>query len=206
MAYETTASPGMIYVFTGEGKGKTSAALGTLVRALSNGWTVGWVSWYKEASWGISEHSLETLLLPEVRNRLKFFSLGKGFYIPGKGDTALSEKTGKKAVRANAAVILDDDTEHEHRLAAKTALATAKELLPEVDVLVLDEVCNAVSDGLLEFAEVEEILQGRGATHVVLTGRAAPPQLIELADLVSEIVKRKHPYDVGKLAVKGLDF
>jgi len=206
MSYPTSESPGLVYIFTGEGKGKTSAGLGTLARALSNGWTVGWVSWYKEASWGISEHSLETLLIPEARQRLKFYALGKGFYIPGTGDESLSKQTGKKTVRANSAVILDDDTEHEHRVAAQAALVTAEELLPEVDVLVLDEVCNAVSDGLLADSAVLEVLQRRGATHVVLTGRFASPSLVEAADLVSEIVKRKHPYDSGKLAVKGLDF
>ena len=206
MSLEKSSSAGLVYIFTGDGKGKTSAGLGTMIRALGHGWTVGWVSWYKEASWGISEHAIETLLVPEAKKRLKFFALGKGFFIPGKGDEALSGQVGKKSVRAQSAVILDDDTEHDHQLAAREALATARTLLPEVDVLILDEVCNAVSDGLLPVADVLELLRNRGATHVVLTGRSATSELMEEADLVSEIVKKKHPYDLGKMAVKGLDF
>lgn len=206
MSLEKSDSAGLVYIFTGNGKGKTSAGLGTMIRALSHGWTVGWISWYKEASWGISEHAIETLLIPEAKKRLKFYALGKGFFIPGSGDEELSKQVGKKSVKAQSAVILDDDSEHDHRLAAREALATALTLLPDVDVLVLDEVCNAVSDGLLAVEDVLELLQKRGATHVVLTGRSATQELIDSADMVSEIVKKKHPYDVGKMAVKGLDF
>src|SRR5689334_21585370 len=132
-------SRGLVYVFTGEGKGKTSAALGMLLRALAHGWKVGWVSWYKEKQWGISEHNLAAILNAETQKRLSFFPMGKGFYLQGQ-----------KQVRAQSAVIIDDDSREAHKEAAREALQKAKALLPKVDVLFLDEVCNAIHDGLLD--------------------------------------------------------
>ncbi|HZZ98563.1 MAG TPA: cob(I)yrinic acid a,c-diamide adenosyltransferase [Candidatus Saccharimonadia bacterium] len=192
---------GLIYIFTGNGKGKTSAALGMLLRGLANGWNVGWISWYKEASWGISEHGFGKLLLPEAQKRLQFFPMGKGFFL--KNELA---KGGVKIARVNAGVVVDDDQPGDHRRAAQFALEKAAELLPTVDVLFLDEICNAVDDGLLEESAVLELLARRGKAHVVLTGRNASAKLRVAADLVSEIKKEKHPFDTGKLAVKGLDF
>jgi cob(I)alamin adenosyltransferase len=192
---------GLIYIYTGDGKGKTSAALGQVLRGLANGWKVGWISWYKEASWGISEHSFSALLLPDARKRLQFFAMGKGFFLKEK------QRNGKlKTARVNAGVVIDDDSPKEHKIAAQLALKKAGELINEVDLLILDEVCNAIDDKLLTNAEVLKILDKRGQTHLILTGRHVSPALQHAADLVSEIQKRKHPYDSGKLAVKGLDF
>ena len=196
-------SLGLIYIFTGNGKGKTSAALGMLTRALAHGWRVGWISWYKEASWGISEHKLDTILTAETLKRLTFLPMGKGFYLQNPEHI---EKSGMKITHAKKAVIVDNYKTAEHREAAKQALKKATELMRKVDVLILDEVCNAVSDGLIQEFDVLELLKEREATHLVLTGRNASPLLQQSADLVSTIAKTKHPFDAGKLAVKGLDF
>lgn len=194
---------GLIYIFTGNGKGKTSAALGMLTRALAHGWRVGWISWYKEASWGISEHKLDAILNKEALSRCTFLPMGKGFYLQNPEQV---EKSGIKVTHAKQAVIVDDHTTTEHREAAKHALKKATELIKKVDVLILDEVCNAISDGLTQETDILKLLEKRGATHLVLTGRNASPLLQKSADLVSTIEKTKHPFDAGKLAVKGLDF
>lgn len=195
-------SQGMIYIFTGDGKGKTSAALGAVLRGLLHGWRVGWVSWYKEASWGISEHKLQTILSQEAQQRLQFFPMGKGFYLP-ESSTHIA---GRKLAKVHHAVVVDDDAEAAHKKAAYEALAKVETLLETNDLVVLDEVCNAISDGLIKEKEVLQVLIKRKQTHIILTGRNASPHLIQSADLVSSITKLKHPFDEGKLAIKGLDF
>src|SRR3989344_6132331 len=193
---------GLIYIFTGDGKGKTSAALGMVLRALAHGWRVGWVSWYKEKRWGISEHSLEKILNASTQKKLFFFPMGKGFYLKSAQQHGVI-----KTVRSQSSVIVDDDTPDQHRRAAHAALEKARALLLQhIDVLFLDEVCNAVHDKLLKENDVLDLIKQRGKTHVILTGRNASASLKKVADLVSVIQKEKHPFDAGKLAVKGLDF
>lgn len=195
----TAASPsdnGLVYIFTGDGKGKTSAALGTAVRALGHGWKVDWIAWYKNPDWKISEYQLN---LP----KFEMFALGQGFFIAQP-----EQQVGKvKIASVNSAKVIDNHAPDEHIVAAQSALAFARERLQKhPDVLVLDEICNAVSDQLVSELQVLELLESRGKTHIVLTGRSAAPALVASADLVSEIQKVKHPYDSGKLAVAGLDF
>ncbi|OIP03419.1 hypothetical protein AUK18_02080 [Candidatus Beckwithbacteria bacterium CG2_30_44_31] len=166
---------GLVYVFTGEGKGKTSAALGVAVRAVCSGMKVGWVSWYKEK------------VLPArmfLAGKLEMYAIGKGFYnLPG-----------------------DNASLPQHKSAANKALEQAKKLMKTVDVLILDEVNNAVHDKLIKVKQVIDLINKRGKTHLVLTGRGACPELVERADLVTEMRKIKHPFDKGIKAVKGLDY
>lgn len=170
---------GLIYVFTGEGKGKTSAALGVAVRAGLKGMKVGIVQWYKEKRWPIAEHKIG-----EKLDNIQIFPLGSGFYqLP-----------------------TDHASQSEHQQAAEAALKQARELMGKVDVLILDEVINAIGDGLVESKGVMELLGKRGKTHMILTGRGASQELIEVADLVTECKKIKHPFDTGKMAVSGLDY
>jgi cob(I)alamin adenosyltransferase len=203
-----------VYVFTGDGKGKTSAALGVAMRAVASGMRVAWVAWYKEASWRISEYELPDLV---GNDRFQMYLLGKGFHIKIKNsklknqnDSAnlkVSTKTIKTALVGNQGqVVLDHASEEEHRQAALAALERARELLDIVDVLVLDEVNNAVDENLLHLFDLVGLISSRKKTHLILTGRNADSRIVELADLVTEMKKTKHPYDRGKLAVKGLDF
>lgn len=205
----STQDSSLVYIFTGDGKGKTSAALGTAVRALGNGWKVVWIAFYKEASWGMSEYEVPGLLRPEQQSRFQMFLLGKGFYI--RTPEKVLENTGssvKIASLASGAKVIDDDTPDTHQAAAQVALEKALEVLrtEKPDVLVLDEVCNAISDGLLQESQILDLLTQRGKTHIVLTGRSASSELQAASDLVSEVMNRKHPYDQGRLAVKGLDY
>lgn len=195
------ANTGLVYLFTGDGKGKTSAALGTAVRAVGRGWRVDWIAWYKDASWDVSEYRLPELL---PKNRLNMFALGKGFFIR-QPEQVINETV--KVASVHSAKVIDTHTPDDHHAAARAALEFAGERLAgQPEVLVLDEICNAMSDGLIPEAEVLELLDRRGATHLVLTGRSASSTLMEYADLVSQIAAIKHPYDQGKLAVAGLDF
>jgi cob(I)alamin adenosyltransferase len=173
---------GMVYVFTGDGKGKTSAALGVTVRAVCNEMKVGWVSWYKGGKWPISEKKLPLKIKPE--GRLKMYWLGEGFYkLP-----------------------TDKATPEEHKRAASQALKKAEELLGKVEVLVLDEVNKAIEDGLIEVKEVVDLINKRGQVHLILTGRGRDKRIVEAADLVTEMKKIKHPFGKGVRVVKGLDF
>ncbi len=167
---------GLIYIFTGEGKGKTTAALGVAVRALGRGMRVGWVSWYKTEEWGMGELGL--------KGKVEMHMAGKGFYkLP-----------------------TDKATPGQHKAAAEKALKKAGELIGDVEVLVLDEVNNAIGDKLIKLDEVIELILKRGKAHVILTGRGVSKKLVEIADLVTECKKIKHPFDRGVKAVKGLDY
>lgn len=176
------ASPkntGLVYVFTGDGKGKTSTALWTAMRAAIAGKEVAIVHWYKESRWPTNDQKIRDLF-PNLRD----FLMGQGFYnLPS-----------------------DHASSNEHILAAQAALTKAEQLLSEVDVLVLDEIINAIGDGLLEESAVLALIERRGATHLILSGRGASTRLIGEADLVTEMKKVKHPFDKGKKAIKGLDF
>jgi len=170
---------GQVYVFTGNGKGKTSAALGVGVRAALSGMKVAIVQWYKEKRWPIAEHKIGKHF-----TNIKIYPLGTGFFkLP-----------------------TDHATPPEHRRAAQAALKQAEKLMPKVDLLVLDEINNAVIDKLLAQTAVTKLIRRRGSTHLILTGRGASKATLRLADLVTEMKKLKHPFDKGKKAIKGLDY
>lgn len=180
----------MVYIFTGDGKGKTSAALGVAMRAVGQGKKVAMVQWYKEKRWRIGEHRLPELLKKPL---FEIYPMGQGFYkLP-----------------------TDHVTSDEHCLAAQKALELSRQLLVHhpssilhypLFSLVLDEALNAVNDKLIQLDQLIELISHRGFSHIILTGRNAPKKLIELADLVTEMKNVKHPFDSGKKAVLGLDY
>lgn len=173
---------GFVIVYTGNGKGKTTAALGMALRAIGRGWKVLMVQFMK-GTWHYAELESAQRLAPD----LEIVPMGKGFY-----------------------KILDDHyTDEEHRAAALAALQFAQEqmLSGTYDLLILDEVNNAVSTGLLPEAELFRFLDEKPSDmNVVLTGRGASQALIDRADLVTEMREIKHPYQKGILAQKGIDF
>lgn len=201
---------GLVYLYTGGGKGKTSAALGTALRALSHGWTVSWVAFYKQESWNLSELTFGKLLQSSAKNRWHMYLLGNGFYIQQPEEiVASSQQKIKVASTTTQVKVIDTHNQEQHQQAAQATLQKAAELLGNTtppDVLVIDEVCNAIADGLIEEEAVLQLLKQRKTTHLVLTGRQASARLIAAADLVTEMKKVKHPYDSGVLAVKGLDY
>ena len=173
---------GLVIVYTGDGKGKTTAALGMALRAIGRGWKVLMIQFMK-GTWHYGELDAVKRLAPD----LEIIPMGIGFY-----------------------KILDDHhTDDEHRQAAIAALDFAREkmLSGEYDLLILDEVNNVISTGLLPLPSVLDFLAHKPSDfHIVLTGRAAPPELIDRADLVTEMREVKHPYQKGILAQKGIDF
>ncbi len=173
---------GFIIVYTGDGKGKTTAALGVALRAIGHGWRVLMVQFVK-GTWHYGELDAAKRLAPD----LEIVPMGKGF----------------------CKIFNDRLPEAEHRAAASAALQFARErmLSGQYDLLILDEVNIALKLGLLSLEAVMELLDAKPADlDIVLTGRGAPPELIERADLVTEMREIKHPYQKGILAQKGIDF
>ncbi len=167
----------MLLVYTGDGKGKTSASVGQCVRALGQGLRVAFAQFMKREGQAGEQAVLSRLL-------------GKNFFAGGAG---FFRQEAERPV---------------HRQAALRVLAWAREQLPQVDMLVLDESLYALGNGLLERAELEDVLTAaltRG-THVVLSGRNAPDWLIARADVVSTIMESKHPWRNGVSAQKGIEF
>jgi cob(I)alamin adenosyltransferase len=168
-----------LLVFTGDGKGKTTAAFGMAFRAAGHGLRVKIIQFIK-ADRNTGE------LASAAKVGIEVVQVGLGF-VPKRSSPAFAE----------------------HVRAARSGLAVAREALSARghDIVVLDEVCTAVSLGLIETSEVVETLGVAGDDSiVVLTGRGAPPELIALADTVSEIVPIKHVFNTGVKAMKGVEF
>ncbi len=189
---------GVTYVFTGDGKGKTSAALGVALRMLLIGKKVVWVSWYKSPDWDISEKKFSNAF----SDNLEMYWFGKGFYIKKS-----------RSAKVNQSLVFDYEIFDNHKKAAHDAVAFIMELLgeinkgkKEVELIVLDEINQTVKDKLLKKEDIEKIINNRGRVNLVLTGRSFPRSLVEKVDLLSEIKKVKHPFDSGVMAIKGLDF
>lgn len=170
---------GLIIVNTGNGKGKTTAALGTALRAVGAGFKVFMVQFIK-GSWDYGEL--------HVAERLK-----PNFEIKPMGEGFTWETKDKKR-----------DTE-----VAKKAWDFCKELIDknEHDLLIFDEINNAIDYGYLNVDDVVDALKKKPKEmHIILTGRSAPQALIDLADLVTEMREIKHPFHKGIYAQKGIEF
>lgn len=174
---------GLIIVHTGNGKGKTTAALGTALRAWGQGLKVLIIQFIK-GNWKYGELQAAEKLGPDFVIR----QMGEGFV-----------KNCKKDAAAMA----------EHRMAAAEALQAAKmEIMSEKwDMIVLDEINYAIKFGLVSLDAVWELADNKPPLlHLVLTGRDANPVIIDKADLVTEMKEIKHPYKKGIKAQKGIEF
>ena len=179
MMAEKTDAPGLLLVHTGDGKGKSTAAFGMVARALGWNQKIGIVQYIK-GKWITGERQFYKRFPESVRYEI----MGQGF-------------TWDTQDRAR-------DIE-----AAEAAWATSLEMLhdPELDLVILDELNIALRYDYLDIAKVVADLQARPRDkHVVVTGRNAKPQLIEIADLVTEMTLVKHPFDQGIKAQRGVDF
>ena len=172
---------GLIQVYTGDGKGKSTAAIGQAVRAAGHGFKVGFVSFFKD---------------PEVFGYGEYKSLQK-----------LGIKTflfAKKHPHFYKELNLDEVCEECSR-----GLEFIKELFQDQswDMLVLDEIDIAMRDGFLKEDEVLSLLEAKPERlELVLTGRGATKRIVEKADLVSEVKKVKHPYEQGTESRKGIEY
>lgn len=168
---------GLLIVYTGNGKGKTTAALGVLLRALGHGLRTTTIQFLK-GKWTTGEKRFAE-------------SHGIEWHVMGRGFTWESEN-----------VALD-----RNRVREAWKLASDRILSGDYDLVILDEVNYALHYGYLSCEEVLEVMRRRPVTmHVVMTGRNAPEALIDTADLVTEMREIKHPYKNGIGAQKGIDF
>lgn len=173
-------SQGLVQVYTGNGKGKTTAAFGLAVRAVGHGFKVYIIQFMKGGNESGELVGLKRLQ-PECQH--EHFG-GQGWVHKG-------------------------ELQEEQILEARKALARAQELINsgEWDIVILDEIVNALWFELIPESEVLELLSNKPPhVEVVLTGRNASQTLIESADLVTEMELKKHPYEQGVIARQGIEF
>jgi cob(I)alamin adenosyltransferase len=169
----------VVVVNTGDGKGKSTAAFGIVVRGVARGWRVGVVQFLKSGRWQVGEEQV-------CRDRL-----GVDWHVIGEGFTwdsadLTEDEAVARAAWDHARALIDAG---EHRL------------------VVLDEITYPMSWGWIDAEEVVATIAGRPAgVNVVCTGRDAPEALVAVADTVTEMRKVKHAYDTGVLAKKGIDY
>jgi len=176
---------GLVQVYTGDGKGKTTAAFGLALRAAGQGNKVLIYQFLKPPSLDIGERF--ALKLGGIRIRLEALDM------PWDMARSLNDK---KAVREMQAAIKD--------ALARLAETAAKRFY---DVLILDEIVYCLSKGLAKFEDIKSLIEKRDScVEIVLTGRGASAELIALADLVTEMKNIKHPFDKGITARRGIEF
>ena len=182
---DTQQPHGLVIVHTGDGKGKTTAALGLAMRAWGDGLRVLILQFIK-GGWRCGElNAIAALAKSAAGGTIELRQMGKGFTRKGDVDAA------------------------EHQRAAQEALAEARAAITSGawDLVILDEINYAVKFGLLETSDVLALLDARPpALHVVLTGRDAAPEVIARADLVTEMHLVKHPFQHGVKAQRGIEF
>ncbi len=178
---------GLVLINTGNGKGKTTAALGTAVRAWGNGQKVLILQFIK-GSWKYGE--LEAVrALGSLNGNIEIRSMGDGFVFHGRKE--------------------DPETfARKKQLAQEAWAAAVREVMSDAwDLVVLDEVNYAIHFGMLTAEEVAGLIRTRPARlNLILTGRYAPESLIDLADTVTEMKPVKHAFEKGIRARKGIEF
>ena len=182
MEKDSSSNNGIVIVYTGNGKGKTTASLGVALRAIGHGLRVCMVQFIK-GEW----HYGELNSLKKLEPDFELIVAGKGFI----------------------GIIDDDHAFEEHVRAAKTALDIVEQKisLDTFDIIILDEINYALHLGVLQLADVMKILQNRPKhLSLILTGNHACEEIITLADLVTEMKEIKHPYKKGIKAKRGIDF
>ena len=170
---------GLTQVFTGGGKGKTSAGIGTAVRASGRGYRV-YIVYFMNQNYDSGEQEV-LHCLPGV----KWAAFGPGLVRHPESPTPeVKAKAGQALAEARRAM-----------------------LSGEWDVIIMDEINIVTGWGWLETSEVVQLIMDRPEhVELILTGRLAPPEVIEVSDLVTEMVKVKHPYDRGIPARRGIEY
>ena len=179
-----TVEKGLLIVHTGKGKGKSTAAFGLVVRAVGNGMKVGVVQ-YVKGKWQTGERGV----LEKFPEQVEIRTMGEGF----------TWETQDRARDIQAARNAWD--------VSRQMIEASRGGDPKYDVVLLDELNIVLRYGYLDLAEVVEFLSNKPEMlHVIVTGRNAKPELIEMADLVTEMTMVKHPFRSGVKAQKGIEF
>ena len=179
-----TIEKGLLIVHTGKGKGKSTAAFGLVVRAVGNGMKVGVVQ-YVKGKWQTGERGV----LEKFPEQVEIRTMGEGF--------TWETQDRARDIRA-----------------AQNAWEVSKQMIeasrgddPKYDMVLLDELNIVLRYDYLDLAEVVEFLSNKPEMlHVIVTGRNAKPELLEAADLVTEMTMVKHPFRAGVKAQKGIEF
>jgi len=179
-----TIEKGLLIVHTGKGKGKSTAAFGLVIRAMGNGMRVGVIQFVK-GKWDTGERSI----LEHFPDQIEIHAMGEGFSwdTQDKGrDIAAARKAWDKS---------------------KQMIEASRGTEPQFDMILLDELNIVLRYGNLPLDEIVETLQNKPKDlHVIVTGRNAKDELIEIADLVTEMTQIKHPFRGGVKAQKGIEF
>lgn len=173
---------GLTIVYTGKGKGKTTAALGIALRATGYAKKICMIQFIK-GSWHYGEMESSKRLEPEF----EMVAIGKGF----------------------VGIIDDKSSKEDHKEIAKEAIRISKEKIHsgKYDIIILDEINYAVNLDLVSLSEVLNLIKSKPRElDLILTGNHAKNQVIEMADLVTEMKEIKHPFQQGIKARKGIDF
>ena len=184
--YKTKES--VVVVYTGEGKGKTSASIGLMARALGSGWKVAYIQFIKH--WNVGEHAFIHKIEPLFGESLLFVKGGRGFY---------------KAGDISAAGVSDQ----EHKQSAKRTLELAMKatVSGSYDLVICDEINNAVKNKLIPKNAIAQLIENRSKkTSLCLTGRDFPKEFLPLVDIATDMTKLRHHFDNKYLANKGIDF
>lgn len=164
----------MIHIYTGDGKGKTTAGVGLAIRAAAAGYKVLYTQLLKDGS------SSEVGILKDAQN-IYYKAFGNGDFVTGKNDVQESKvREGLSYIRTNA---------------------------DKYDVIVIDEAITAVNIGLISESDLlSTVSQVQSGHEIILTGRGATKNLLETADLVTEMKKIKHYHDQGQESRKGIEY
>ncbi|MCS0637283.1 cob(I)yrinic acid a,c-diamide adenosyltransferase [Streptomyces sp. LP05-1] len=179
----------LVMVHTGVGKGKSTAAFGMALRAWNQGWPVGVFQFVKSAKWKVGEeNALKALGATGQGGPVTWHKMGEGWSWIQR-PTAEGEPSHEEKAREGWEQVKRD-------LAAET-----------YEFYVLDEFAYLLHWGWVDTAEVIEVLRNRpGRQHVVITGRNAPAELCDFADLVTDMSKVKHPMDAGQKGQRGIEW
>lgn len=176
----------LVMVHTGDGKGKSTAAFGLALRGWNQGWDIGVFQFVKSAKWRLGEQTAFEQLPDDGFGTVEWHKMGSGW--------SWSRKAGSE--EDHAADAAEGWAEIKRRIAAE-----------QHDLYLLDEFTYPINWGWVDIDDVVETLANRpGHQHVVITGRRADPKLVELADLVTEMTKVKHPMDAGQKGQKGIEW
>jgi len=173
---------GLVIVYSGNGKGKTTAALGMALRAVGHNYKICMIQFIK-GSWHYGEIDSSKRLEPEF----ELIAIGKGF----------------------VGILDDKHSKEEHKKIANEAIKICKEKIQsgKYNIIILDEVNYAINLGLIDVDVILDLINLKPPElNLVLTGNYAKTKIIEAADLVTEMKQVKHPFQLGIKAKKGIDF
>lgn len=191
--------PGLVQVYTGDGKGKTTAALGLALRACGHRFFVTIIQFAKGVSYTGELYSLQRLY-PEIR----LYQFGRDCRRSSAIRQGFQSCKGCGECMLRRGEITDED----RQLAEKgLSLALAVATRDEADILILDEVSLAVNFGLLTVDDVVALIERKSNhTELVLTGRDMPQEILDVADLITEMREIRHPYAQGMPARRGIEY